>query len=44
VVLVDDVLTTRATARAATGVLRAAGLGVAGMLVLAAVPDWVAAR
>jgi hypothetical protein len=44
VVLVDDVLSTGATAVAATGVLRAAGLGVAGMLVLAAVPDWVAAR
>ncbi len=44
VLLVDDVLTTGATALAATAVLVAAGHPVAGMLVVASVPDWLVAR
>lgn len=44
VLLVDDVLTTGATAVAAAGVLRAAGYPVYGLIALAAVPDWVATR
>lgn len=42
--LVDDVVTTGATAVAAARVLRAAGHPVAGMITVAGVPGWVAAR
>lgn len=44
VLLIDDVLTTGATALAAAGVLRAAGHPVAGLLALAGVPERVSAR
>lgn len=44
VLLIDDVLTTGATAVAAAGVLRAAGHPVAGLLALAGVPERAVAR
>lgn len=44
VLLLDDVVTTGATAVAAAGVLRAAGHPVAGLVALAGVPGWAAAR
>jgi predicted amidophosphoribosyltransferase len=44
VLLVDDVVTTGATAVAASLTVRAAGLRVVGMLTLAAVPGWAGRR